>query len=506
MTNKPQPVILDTIMCNPNSSSSSNTKLNNSGTIIRRKQFKTEIIHEKEWYYYFIPNKDGYSLTDKIGPNEINKKFIVCAHIPKPNAKEGDKPTRIFSAFDSALDFFYYIKDIPQERWVFFEYIMGDQVQKLYFDIDVKIEKLVEIGIINNPGDPNHCKQQLDLFGNQLISSLVGQIVTVFNKLGYPIDIAKQILLFTSHSETKRSYHIVVNGYAVANAEENEILAEDILKEFPEYIFKYRIIDRLFSSRQQFRLLYSQKAGSGRPKIFVNKWYYGDNLIEYKHKEELSPIVKFTTLFQASCVTYTESCQIIPISCPDDDSKKFRGRYRSWAEMGTFDNNEEIKVTEEIVEVIHKRVDPKMFDIYKFDKDRVTGSFIWMNRKTELIGTEIMCTLCGRTHSSIGAFLRVDKYGKVYFHCYGTEGEKRKVADVTDLLQLDKELENNQKQSIVNQLMKKNTHISPSTSPSKITVSSSPSASPSKIIMTPPRIPTTITLHSQMRRMAAGSI
>jgi hypothetical protein len=486
MTNKNQPVILDGILCGSKSSYSPSPNLPQ----VRNKRNDTVMLHGKEWYQYFIPQKYFYSLTDKIGPNEINKKFIVCAHVPKPNAKEGAKPMRIFSAFDSALDFFYYIKDIPQDRWVFFEYIMSDQVQKLYFDVDIKVENLVKVGIITNPEDPNHCKQQLDTFGTQLISSLIGQIVTVFTKLGYPIDIAKQILLFTSHSNIKRSYHIVVNGYAVSNCEENEILAQDILKDFPDYIFKYRIIDRLFSSRQQFRLLHSQKAGSGRPKIFVNKWYYGDTLIEYKHQEELQPIVRFTTLFQASCVTYIESCQVIPISCSEDDPKKFRGRYRSWAEMGTFDDEEEVKVTEEIVDVIYKRVDPKMFDIYKFDRDRVTGSFIWMNRKTELIGTEIMCTLCGRTHSSIGAFLRVDKYGKVYFHCYGTDDAKKTVADVTDLLQIGKELEFNQKQSILNQLTKKNVVTPPS---------------PSKLIMAPPTMPTTITLHSQMRLMAAGS-
>lgn len=486
MANKYQVVNLEEVLCGSKGlASSSPIKLNNSGY----KGYKinnVENVDGIDWYQYMVPNERYFSLIDKVGQNEINQKFIVCVTIP--NLKDKNRPNRRFAAFNSVLDFLHYIKDVPRERWVFFEYIMGDQVQKLYFDIDTDVGKLVEVGIINIPEDPNHCRQQLDIFSRQLISSLVGRIITVFNQRGHTIDIAKQILIFNSNSTTKRSYHVVVDGYAVSNCDENSALAQEILKPFPDYIFKKRIIDDLYSSKQQFRLFQSQKPGSNRPKVFVDKWYYGDDLIEYQYPEISVPdeitqnALRFTTLFQASCVTYIDACKIIAIVPPNENSTgKNSRRNKLWTETGTFDELDETPVTEDIIDAICQRVDPKMFDIYRLERDKIAGPFIALNRKGNLIGTEVMCTLCDRTHKSIGAFLRVNKYGKVHFYCYGTEGLSKVVADISDLLPSNKELEINQKQSILNQLKG---HTSPSIKAA---------------------VPSPITLHSQMRTMAANS-
>jgi hypothetical protein len=441
---------------------------------------RVETIDGIDWYYYFVPNKDYYSLIDKIGVNEINKKFIVCATLP--NVKNEKKPTRLFSAYDGVLDFLNIIRKIPKEKWMFFEYIMGDQIQKLYFDIDIDIGKLVESQIITSPENQEHCKQQLDTFSKQLISSLAGRILTVFSQKGYSIDVAKQILIFSSHSSTKRSFHIVVDSYAVSNCEENASLACEILEPFPDYIIKTRILDpSMYSSKQQLRLYQSQKPGSGRPKIFMDEWYYGDQLIKYPYPKNINDALRFTTIFQASCITYIDACKIIPISIKSENLNK-GGKRRLWSEMGTFDNTDEDLVNDVIIDAICQRADPKMFQIYKLERNRTIGTLIALNRRNELIGTDIFCTLCNRAHSSIGAFLRVNKHGKVYFYCYGNGCTDNKiVADVSDLLPSTKELECNQKQSIISQLK------------NNLPIYNSPNA----------YIPSPITLHSQMRTIAS---
>jgi hypothetical protein len=417
------------------------------------KSQNVEVVDGIEWYQYMIPNERYYSLMDKVGANEIIKKFVICIAIP--NAKDKNKPNRRFAAFDSVLDFLHYIKDVPRERWVFFEYIMGDQTQKPYFDIDVDVEKLVDLGIITIPENLDHCQYQLDLFTNQLISSLVGRIFTVFHQRNCPLDITKNILLFNSNSTTKRSYHLIVNGYAVSNCEENYNLAQEILEGFPDYVLKKKLIDpSMWASKQQFRLFQSQKPGSNRPKIFMNKWYYADQPIEYCFSKISAPDqiiydnLQFSILFQASCVTYTENCKVISV-VPTLESGR---RYKFWKDVGSFDPDECI-ITDNIIDAICKRVNHKMFQVYKLERDKVTGPFIYLCRRRELLGTEVMCTLCNRTHKSNNAFLRVDKCGKVYFHCHATEGLSRNVADVSDLLPINKELENNQKQSILSQLV-----------------------------------------------------
>lgn len=498
MANKFQTVHLDQILCNTKGLQPTST-LSPSNFVTtpyrRSKARSAESISGIDWYYFLVPNDTHVCLIDYVGRNDINDKFIVCATLP--NEKNVKKPIRLFSAFNSVLDFIHYVKRIPKERWVFFEVILGSQPQKLYFDIDIDVGKLVELEIITSPENPEHCQQQMDAFAAALNSSLAGRIVTVFAQRGYKIDIPKQILLFSSNSLTKKSYHLIVDGYAVSNYKDNLVLASEVLQGFPEYIFKQKIIDpSMYSAKQQLRLYQSQKPGSGRPKIFVNKWYYGSELIEYKHSNIAAPdemsreALKFTTLFQASCVTYTHACQIISILFDADDSEKsklYGHRHKLWAETNAFDDFNDDIINDDIIAAICQRVDQKMFEIYEIYK--VLGGLVLLKRKRRILGVEVHCTLCDKTHASNGAFLRVDKYGKVYFYCHSNRDNHKAVADVSDLLTTTKELEKNQLQSVMNQLRGNNTSPPLPSSPPP-TVGAAPCAS---------------TLHSHLRNLAARS-
>ena len=459
-----------------------------------------ELINGVEWFYKMVPGDSKGCLMERVGFNDINKKFIVCATLPNPKNK--NKPTRLFAAFNCVLDFISHTKKIPKDRWYFFEYILADQVQKLYFDIDVDVEKLIKLQLITIPEDPNHCKNILDDFSTSLVSSLAGRIVSVFHERKHPLDIAKQILVFSSNSESKRSYHIIVDGYAVSNCEENYALAQQILEPFPKYVLEEKLIDpSMWSSKQQFRLYQSQKPGSGRPKLFLEKWKYGNQTIEYKWPEISVPdditrdAVRFTTLFQASCVTNTESCLIIPIILESAPKRNKFWKGESIHESGYDEEDTKELTSDKIIDAICERVDKKMFSIYRLERGKIIGPLITLSRRPELVGTEVMCTLCKRTHKSNNAFLRVSKEGIVYFHCHATEGISRKVVDVTDLLDLNKELEICQKQSIMRQMSGISSHSVPMQS---------------KLVMTPkPSLivhnnsPSLLTTRAQMKIIAA---
>jgi hypothetical protein len=469
---------------------------------IENQKVKMELINGVEWFYKMVPGDSKGCLMERIGFNDINKKFIVCATLPNP--KNQNKPTRLFAAFNCVLDFIGHTKKIPKDRWYFFEYILADQIQKLYFDIDVDIEKLIKLRLITIPEDPNHCKEILDNFSTSLVSSLAGRIVTVFNERKYHLNIEKQILVFNSNSESKRSYHIIVDGYAVSNCEENYALAQQVLEPFPSYVLEEKLIDpSMWSSKQQFRLYQSQKPGSGRPKIFVDKWKFGDYLIEYKWPEISVPdeitrdAVRFTTLFQASCITNTESCIIIPIILTNNPKRnKFWGHHTHENEYDEEDTKE--LTSDKIIDAICERVDKKMFSIYRLERGKIIGPLITLSRRQELVGTEIYCTLCKRTHKSNNAFLRVSKDGIVYFHCHATEGISRQVVDVTDLLDLNKELQLCQKQSIMRQI----SGITAISIESKLIMNDINSHKPSTIQF---NSASTNTLHSQIKMIAAES-
>ena len=139
----------------------------------RNKSQRCENISGVEWYYYLVPNDKAISLMDTVGQGEISQKFVTCLTIP--NQHKPGKITRIFAAFDSHVEFLHYIRRIPKDHWCFFEVILGNQSQKLYFDIDVLVERL-QVG--ENP----------DLFCNRLLINLIGRIMDTFRERGHTLD------------------------------------------------------------------------------------------------------------------------------------------------------------------------------------------------------------------------------------------------------------------------------------------------------------------------------
>ena len=381
-----------------------------------------EIINGHKWFYYLVPRQQKASLFDEIG-DPIFRKFIVCLNVPG-SPKIGTikiKDKHLFAAFDSYLDFLYYSKNIDRNRWWFFEVILGSCCQKLYFDIDIPVRDL----------DPT---VNPDSFANQLICALVGRIVDSYDRLNIKLDLSTNILLFSSNSEAKRSYHLIVNGYCVTSNLENKILAEDTLHGFPEQYLKF--IDlTMYSAKQQLRLLGSQKPNSGRPKIFIDTWAYGPTKVCYLYPEFSAPdqtskeAVRFTTLFAASCVTVTTGCQRIGIKS-QESPKCLTPKYQ----QNDF-------FTEEIFKEIIERLDKELLAIFSIGK--IEDNLILLLRTRPAF-----CSLCKRVHENENAFLAVSEEGKVYFHCRRLDEEKKKLklngksdlisrklaADVSDLI------------------------------------------------------------------------
>lgn len=411
----------------------------------RSKSQSVETICGINWYYYLVPNEHHNSLTESVGASELKRKFIVCQTVP--NHKNPKSPIRLFAAFNSISEFITCMGSLPSDKWCFFEVILGDQAQKLYFDIDVEKRTLEKFQIIQPQMNDEQVQRTMDIFVNGLLTSLVGRIIDTLSNYNCKIDIARQILLFSSNSTEKRSYHVIVDGYAVSNHKENMILANKILDGFPAH-YKECIDSSMYSSTQQLRLPYSQKPGSGRPKLFLDRWYYGHYVIEYPYPKIAAPdsislaAIKLNMLFQAACVTYTDRCQVIPILEVPSSVPGLNGRPKFWSESGAFD---ESLITKEILSAIYERADPVLFEIYKMDK--VLDALILLRRKKSA-----HCSLCNRVHDHENAFLRLNSTGKVYFYCRRNPDKNKFVTDVSDLLPRTKELEKNHCKSVIQQI------------------------------------------------------
>ena len=125
----------------------------------------------------------------------------------------------------------------------------------------------------------------------------------------------RDILVYSSHGENKRSFHIVVRGYCHVNNVEASSLYSLIMKQFPDDLKRYAAtIDRsVYSSKQQFRMLGSQKRQSNRPKIFQTIWTYFGNQIQHIYTmKPTSAEMEELLRMDESIISNTASCIILP--------------------------------------------------------------------------------------------------------------------------------------------------------------------------------------------------
>ena len=151
-----------------------------------------------KWYTLLVPNDDpneerGYNLMDNeiIGDNTM----IVCQQLDK----------RYFGVFINFLDFAKYCYDIVKESHRCFYEVIDRRIQKPYFDLDVHI------------GDPLKGK-----FLNKEDACLLKNEICKYILIEFPYIKEENIMVFTSHSEKKYSYHIIVDSWCVLDNEENK--------------------------------------------------------------------------------------------------------------------------------------------------------------------------------------------------------------------------------------------------------------------------------------------
>lgn len=354
-------------------------------------QLQIETNRGVNWYPRFLPSY-GMGLMDAVNSEELKKRLIICMNVPRLVTHKGtseEKPERYFSSWPSPTDFLKYIQPVSKENWCFFEYILGEQTQKLYFDVDMALERV--------KGDP-------EKFATDLLDHLVTSILETFIERGIVLNLERNILIFTSHSKTKKSFHIVVDGYAVLNHKENFILANEVFETIPDEYLQF--IDRgMYSSKQQFRLFQSQKLGSGRPKIFLREWSFRGNPIRSAAADNLADEnLKFTSLFLMSCVSYTKACQLLPPVLKENE--QFDRKSLTTAN----------EITDEIAQAIEERLPQSLLEI--FQVGQVQGSLISLKRKRPA-----NCSICHTNphdkHENDNAFLTINQRGEVRFHCHG---------------------------------------------------------------------------------------
>jgi len=338
-------------------------------------------------FYRYLVNKKGRhsNLTLEGNCRESCNKFIV-SYVDKEEAP-------IFTYFGSYIDYYTNIvKKVPIEQQHFFEVIMGNQKQKMRYDIDI---------------NATNCPEFSECFAES-----VKDIVIELTQSIMPVNLERDVVLCTSHGVNKFSYHIIINNWHLESNQQCKLLYDKVLTKVPNNMKPY-IDSAVYGKKQQFRLLLSQKTGSGRTKIFNTSWYYKGQLIDHIYSEYIDdPTLIPLQQISESLVSFVDTSlsKIFKvISTENDNINKIPN-----IKLSSLD------ITDEEIQACFNLLgkDTKYFNINSFQ-----DFYITLNR---LSPSE--CAICKRKHDKENPYLCLYKHDNqisVYFDCRRRIDQKR---------------------------------------------------------------------------------
>ncbi len=283
---------------------------------------------------------------------------------------------RKFLSFNNVYNFIRFYNEIDNNEKYFHEIILGDQKQKIRFDIDIndKIE---------------------DYETQKMLNEMIQNIIINF-QLYFKINLSPEydICIYHSNGENKISYHIIINNYCMKNNTSVKKFCENVTKLMDEKYMKY-IDMEIYKSKQNFRILYSKKNNSTRVKILLDKWNYNDVQIVHKSKE--TPIDndhKFAIIMKESFITCCENCEILDYYVEKKEYKKSL----------PIDD----KKLDNYLKILDKKFDNDFpFSLLKIDDN---NNYIFSRIKPSF------CPICKRIHDNDNAFI-TNKNNEIKFYC-----------------------------------------------------------------------------------------
>ena len=348
-----------------------------------------------KWYYCLIPKENSKALFTDYPRNTLLNKFLVCWDFYDQVSQKNGK---LYAVFESYLDFAKYFLKIPNNLRCFYELVLGENIQKPHFDLDMEL----------TTEEMEEGKDQT------ILNDLLHEIITLSYEKGVVLNLEKDICLYSSHGEKKRSYHIIINSYCHVNNKEAKAFYYTVMERLPkEYAEKKWIDSAVYSKTQQFRTYGSCKFGSNRVKQLIKVWKYNNNIITHINEEiPEDDNHAFLLNLEESIITARRSnCKLLPEFKPEEEVRIF----------APGENVEYDLAMEAITLLAHKAgtvPEDKLFP-YKFSE--ISGPFVILKRVRPS-----KCKLCSRIHYHQNPYLLIVPETKaVYFHCRRAPPDKK---------------------------------------------------------------------------------
>ena len=148
----------------------------------------SQYIRGIKWYYCLIPKDNTRALFTDYKRENLQKKLLIAW-----DYFDGIKQRKLYAVFDDHFDFAKYFLLTSDHLKCFYELILGEAMQKPHFDLDMELS----IDEIN---------EQKDI---KILNELIVNIIDVLKQKNINLILEKDICIYSSHGDTKRSYHII---------------------------------------------------------------------------------------------------------------------------------------------------------------------------------------------------------------------------------------------------------------------------------------------------------
>lgn len=376
----------------------------------KKKKGHFTYIFGKKWYYRLKPdyqyNSDtAFCLLNDYPEEVLETKLLVGMETlnKDPNTNEV-KHSRIFSVFDSYIELYLYQDQFEPDQRFFYEMILGDFPQKPHFDVDIKLDECTE--------------ESLNLRGELVKNDLVTNIIEVMEEYGVKLSVERDILIYTSHGSTKRSYHVVIHHYCHANHDQSAAFYRQVTHKMKPENAQY-IDAGVYSSKQNFRLIGSQKMDSYRPKLFCQKFTVGEKEFNHVYDAEFrSDKHKKVELLRESLVSWVRDCQYLPsFQTKEEEDRKY-----NFEEIGDLSDN----IIQEAKKLLEK-------DDFPFVVREIRGNVVSLRRLRPSF-----CDACKRIHEHENPYLLI--VGEYVYFCCRRSGNKLILGTLDDSILSTKNL------------------------------------------------------------------
>ena len=352
-----------------------------------------KIIKGVKWYYYLLEKEGCDSLFSHYPRSSLLNKFVVCwdyfdlVH---------QKTHKMYTCFDSYLQFAIYFLKLDERFRCFYEIIFGESIQKPHFDVDIEISE--------NETQVDHEK---------VLNDLINRIIELIPD----INLEKDICIYSSHGKNKISYHVIINNYFHNNNDEAKSFYYSVMEKLPEEYFNNHWIDHsVYSKTQQFRIYGTKKNGTDRLKKFHDIWYLNDKQIIHKNEdisEDDDENVIFLRRLEESIVTARPgNCKLLPTF---EIHEKFK---RKIYEKG--EDIEQDLAMQAITLLAHSMGTIPESKSFPFKFDKIDGNFIILRRLKAS-----HCRACNRKHYHENPYLLITEDKNIFFDCRRSTPDKK---------------------------------------------------------------------------------